>query len=478
MKWARQTGCRKGAARSCAGRGVPAWSMLLAAACLITLGCSGSKSSSPANSGSTPAPNPQGSSKLYFSPAMGDVYAATYSIDHTANTFVRKVYGFNNSPANGPTVTDSGVIASLSSGIVSLDTTYNENSTGTSTTYDPPLTGSWAVEIPGQAALIGMKDYATFTPAVPTGTCPAFSSPQTIQFVTIPNRLSTNAGGVVANNWNPQLETAYGSAQVSVNGTAVQFSSVAQSTFPANGKSGTPLMPGAGSASATCDPTFYGETIGVPSTVDVINPGTTESVPPSATIGIGPSGFLVEDAGSSQISGEPYENILGAGYGAIGMVRPAGAVSTSALVAARFQGFLYGSGGPTSSSASGNGFSLIGSFGYADLKASCPSPPAAKTSTMLFGGEFEDNDPSKHASGTCDLAIELGPQDGSSNGLYPAATVYVGAAFPMNGAGKSYSIPAVAIAGQIAGKYAIFLIATDTTGSPQQAWGIYLMQSK
>jgi hypothetical protein len=445
---------------------------------VLGLAISGCTSKSP-SSGTTPTPPtvPQGSSKLYFSPTMGDTYAATYAIDHTANTFTRKVYGFNQSPADGPTVTDSGKVSSLSNGILSLGTTYNESSSGVSTTYDPSLSGSWAVEIPGEAALIGMQDYPTFTPVVQTNVCPAFSTAQTIQFVTIPNRLSSNATMVVQGNWNPQLETAFGSAQITVSGAQVQFTSVKQSTFPSGGKAGTPVSPGPGSATATCDQTFYGSTIGVPNTVDVINPGTQESVPPSATIGVGPSGFLVEDAGSSQVTGEPYENILGAGYGAIGLPQPSSALSASTLATAQYQGFLYGSGGPVTAGGSGAGFSLVGSFGYSDLQASCPTLPAPKTGGTLFGGEFQKNDPSSHAFGNCDLAIDLGAADSGSNGLFPAATVYVAAAFPQNVAAKSYSFPAVAIAGQISGKYAIFLIGTDTTGSPQQAWGIYLIQS-
>jgi hypothetical protein len=86
--------------------------------------------------------------------------------------------------------------------------------------------------------------------------------------------------------------------------------------------------------------------------------------------------------------------------------------------------------------------------------------------------------------GNCDFAIDLGAQDSSTNGLFPSATVYVGAGFcPSNGSAacppvaQPYHFSAVAIAGQLNGKYAIFLIGEDTTGSPNQAWGIYLLQS-
>jgi len=445
----------------------------LSGALIVALAGCGSSSKT-----TTIAPPPPDPSQLYFSPTMGDVYASTYAIDNTANTFVRTVYGFDGSPANGGTVTDSGVVSTLPNGIVSLGIEYNENVSGVKTTYNPPLTGSWAVELPGQAALIGMTDYSSFTPAVPTGACPSLTIATTFQFVTIPNRFSPNEASVAANNWSPSLETAFGSVEVKTTGAAVNFSNVSQKTLPTNGApAGAPANPGPASVSAVCAPTFYGSTIGVPGSVIVINPGSNQSVPPTATVGIGPSGFLVEDAGFSQVQGQPYENVLGAGYGAIGLPKPSAALDTPTVAAAQYQGFLYGSGGPVNTTQSGPGFSRIASFGYTDLTASCPSLPTPSTGTVLYGGEFAGNDPSSHASGNCDLAIDLGTQDSGSSGLYPAATVYVTAGFPNNGIDKPYTFPAVAVAGQIDGKYAIFLIGADTTGLPMQAWGIYLLQS-
>jgi len=272
-------------------------------------------------------------SQLYFAPSLGDQYASTYAIDHTANTFVRDVYGFDGSSATGATVTDSGPISGLSNGIVSLETSYNKSTSGVQTIYNPPQTGNWAIEMPGQAALIGMKACTNFTPAVPTESCPSLTTPETFLFVTIPSRLSVNSASIVSNKWNPALETAFGTAQIGASGTSVQFSNVSQYTFPVNGAApGAPSNPGQASVTAACSPTYYGYTIGVLNSVTVINPGTAESIPPSATIGIGPSGFLVEDAGTSQIAGEPYENVLGAGYGAIGLPKPSSSLSAQALL--------------------------------------------------------------------------------------------------------------------------------------------------
>ena len=441
---------------------------------LMAAGC-GSSSTTSASTTAPADPSP-----LYFSPTLGDDYQAAYAIDHTATphpAFTRSVDYTNDSSADGLTVTDSGTFTTLSNGILDLDATYHNDLNGT-TTVNPPPTSNWAVELPGQAALIGMESYPNFTPAVPTGSCPSLATPETFLFVTIPNHLTITSTSIAGNRWNPLLETAFGTAQIGTNGTTVQFSNVSQFTFPVKGAApGAPINPGQASVAAACSSTFYGHTIGIPNSVTVINPGTGESVPPSATIGIGPAGFLVEDAGTSQIAGEPYENVLGAGYGAIGLPMPGSVLSAQTLAAAQYQGFLYGSGGPVSLSQTGPGFSHIASFGYSNLKTACPKLPTPPTATIIYGGEFANNDPSSNAYGNCDMAFDLGTQDAKTNGLYPAAKVYITASFPDNGIHSAYSFPAVAIAGQIGNKYAIFLIGVDTSGSPSQAWGIYLLQS-
>jgi hypothetical protein len=306
---------------------------------------------------------------------------------------------------------------------------------------------------------------------------------ETFQFVTIPKRLSTQTT-LVGNGWNPQLETAYGSVSIATTGATVQFSNISQHTLPAasGGAGGPPINPASTSATAVCSPTFFGQTISVPTSTTVINPGQGgQSVPPSATIGIGPSGFLAEDSGSPQgpaiASIPPYENVLGAGYGAIGLIEPASPISTSTLVSAQYQGILYGAASGSSSTVGSPGFRLIGSFGYSNLQTSCPTLPAPSTSTILYGGEFANNDPFSNSFGNCDLAIDLGSQSAGNNGLYAAATVYLSTSFPNNTQGAPYSFPAVAVAGQINGKNAIFLIGVDTVGTPSQPWGIYLLQS-
>ena len=104
---------------------------------------------------------------------------------------------------------------------------------------------------------------------------------------------------------------------------------------------------------------------------------------------------------------------------------------------------------------------------------------AATSSTLIDGGDFpkangQDNpSASPNGFGNCDLAIDLGTQGPSNNGSYPQATVWMGASYAANTTGKTYSFPAVAIAGQLNGKNAIFVLGVDST----QPWAIYLLQS-
>ncbi len=85
----------------------------------------------------------------------------------------------------------------------------------------------------------------------------------------------------------------------------------------------------------------------------------------------------------------------------------------------------------------------------------------------------DDPTTSTNGFGKCDLAIDLGTQDPANNGLYPNATVWMGSDYPASKTNKEYSFPAVAIAGQLNGKYAVFLIGYDST----QPWAVYLLQS-
>jgi hypothetical protein len=443
-------------------------------ASLLVFGLAGCSDSTKTTGG---GPNPIVVQK-YLAAGAGNLQS--YVIDSAAKTFVVSSYA-----SSGGSIQSSGSISQNANGVFDLNTTYLPGYT----ISGPPLTGNWLVSLTEQAVLSELEttdatgtSYTSFAPLVPVSTCPVLSKAGDFQFVTVPKKLSSGSKPV-STGWNPQIETAYGSVSISTNGNSVQFSNISQHTFPASngGTSGTLINPATSPSSGACSSTFFGQTISVPSSSTVVNPGSGQTISPTATIGIGPSGFLVEDAGllqgTTNSSVPPYDNVLGAGYGAIGLPKPSSALATSDVVAAQYQGILYGAASGSRAAVSDPGFRLIGSFGYPNLQTSCPTLPAPTTSTIIYGGEFASNDPSSNAFGNCDLAIDLGGQDSTNNGLYPAVTVYISGAFPFNSRQSAYSFPAVAIAGQINGKYAIFLIGVDTAGLPAQPWGIYLLQS-
>lgn len=451
-----------------------ALAFLSTALAVILSGCGGS-----AHITTSTASGPQ----LYMTPATydgtsGNSYSpATFSIDDAALSFEQQTYTLNNTQS-GAKINYSGDLASpgLARGLEELELTY-----ASGITYKTPQAGSgWAVELAGQSGGLAQLAGQSFVPLVPAVTCPSMSSAQTFLFVTLPASLIT--AGTGRDDWNPQLETAYGSVDISASGSTVTFDHIKQNILPSAG-GGTPANAPMSSVTGACSSTVYGNTVAIPANPTItIDPTGTETITPQAMLGIGPSGLLVEDNDSyvNALRGTFYENVLGAGTGAIGLPKPSSAVDATSLVGAQYLGFFYGSG--SSGATTWNGFSSVASFGFPSLPSTC-ADVAAKNSTMLYGGDFTGNNPAASAVqsgggfGNCDFAMDLGAQDTSTNGLYSKATVYVGSGFATNTTGKSYSFPAVAIAGQLNGKYAIFLIGEDTVGSPNQAWGIYLLQS-
>jgi len=109
--------------------------------------------------------------------------------------------------------------------------------------------------------------------------------------------------------------------------------------------------------------------------------------------------------------------------------------------------------------------------GISTVPSACAS--MATGANTLIGGDFTNDDPSTSSYGKGDVAIVLGSPQDSSNSLYPKATVCLDTNYAANTSGSIDTFSAVAIAGQINGKYAIFLIGDDNV----QPWTIYLLQS-
>jgi hypothetical protein len=466
----------------------------------MALWIAGCASSTTSSTSATPQQAPQ----TYFAPVVTGSDTGvpqTYIFDDTGAAFSQETFYLNLPEQVGPQVLNTGAFTVSPRGLRSLEisTTYIKNTT-TNTfapeNHKPPEAGSFAVELAGQdGGLVQMVGYPV-QPLVAATQCPNFTSPQTYQFVTIPapedqTFLSGPPIQQQSGTWDPTTDTAYGSVDIISSGSTVTFQNINQHTL----SSGAPAQPGASQVTGACGSTTLGYVTEIPAQYVVINPGISANGPPQATVGIGASGLLVEDNGSSaggtMADTSPvisYENVLGAGTGAVGLPLPPSTnpLSPSALAGAQYFGFIYGAG---QTNASGSNVvpwsSNLASFGFSNVPSNCP-PVGASTST-LCGGDFPVNpltglpDPGPNNTnnpnypyGKYDFAIDLGPASTSSNGgLYTQAIVYVLAGYAGNK--TTYSFHAVAIAGRLNGKYAIFLIGMDPTST--QPWAIYLLQS-
>ncbi|MEI9978443.1 MAG: hypothetical protein WDN23_05480 [Edaphobacter sp.] len=446
---------------------------------LCAIGCGGNKN----NSGTMPdqptAPT-QGPQTYFASYVAGTTSGGAtalggpiiYSIDDFAHVFSQSTFQLNPPSQQGPQVINTGTVAAGQRGLLSLGITTNySNSSGSfvATTYNPPKSGSFAIELAGQAGGLVQLVGQPVAPLVAATQCPNLKTAVTYQFLTIPGALlDSSTIGQQAGFWDPTIETAFGSVDVGSQASTVNFDNIHQMTLPSVGGSGSPSQQSKSPVTGTCGPTVFGSTITL-GQLSVTNPfpGGGNATPPQASVAIGPTGLLVEYSGG--------DYTLGAGTGAVGLPKPSSALDTSALRDAQYLGFVYGAGSYGGSLSAPTGWSShLTSFGFSSTPPSCASV-AATTGTLIYGGDYTNDDPttSKDGFGNCNLAIDLGTQDSSNNGLYPHATVWIGATYSANTTAKTYSLPAVAIAGQLNGKYAVFILGVDST----QPWAIYLLQS-
>jgi hypothetical protein len=409
-----------------------------------------------------------------------------YAIDDTADAFSQSIYGLGGSfHLQGPQVINAGgpdSVSKNSRGLLSLGITANyaySSSSGTYevTDYSPAKSGSFAFEISGQYGGLAQIVGQPAVPLVVASACPSLSTAQTWLFLTIPGGMTTNSSGK-AGAWSPTTDTAYGSAEISTSGSTVTFNNIKQYTLPSIGGTGTPSATATSPTTGVCGSTTLGYTTSVPGYAVATDPGLISLSEASATVGINSTGLLVEDNGilTSGTNTGTYENVLGAGTGAIGLPKPSSALDVSALRSAQYLGFVRGAGVYDAGSISAWS-SHLASFSYSSASSGCTSF-AAQTGTLsngIYGGDFTNDDPSTSSDGfgNCDLAIDLGTQDSANNGLFPNAKVWLGSTYAGNTTGKTYSFSVVAIAGKLNGKYAIFLLGVDST----EPWTVYLLQS-
>lgn len=393
-----------------------------------------------------------------------------------------------------PSAVISGTFTTAPTGFLSITENFAPSGSGFIAPQNPPLTGAWAVEIPGAGAMANLLSVSS-TGTVISGpaamaenpACPNYTNPVPYLYVVVPTP-------TVA------ADTAdYGGVSVSTAGSAVTFST-------------QPFLVGAVSQQPTtstggCSNSNFGPVTAFPLN-GFTNPANLE------LISMAPAGLLV----SSFPGGDP--GAFGGGSGVMGVTVPSAAVNVSTVVGAQYNGFFYSPQNAATSSydvtvlASSYGDNNAASTACSTLNASLMANfnqgartiAALPSANTIYGGEFltgsgsgQDNDPGgANGSENCDVAIDLGAQDSTSNGLFPHATVFIGSNYPPFSSSHpwecfgtnltcSVSFPAAAVVGTVQGQYVIFVVGSAATnpaaqlpnnvGSPvAQQLGIYLFQ--
>ena len=436
------------------------------------------------NGNSFPQPKQGSGPHTYFVAAISsptfhsdiNAFPTVLSIDRVANTFQQAEFNFSGvNPSAGSAIATSGSLLATMRPLLALQTSYTFTGTFPGVTNPKPVTDAFALEIPGEGGFALLKGQPV-APFVSNVVCPQIAKPESFLFLSIPAPLTSLDKSSVNGNlyyFNLGTDTAYGTVSVSTGAAgSLSFSSVSQGIFPTTGATMMPPTPPAPpSQTGSCAPGIFGNVTNVPGTVMITNPGSSQTISPTATIGISPGGLLVENSGATS-SGTasptpPFANVLGAGLGTVGLP-VSSSVTPSTLASAQFQGFFFNPGTTTGISQT----SVPASFGFVTQPSSCPVV-AHPTGSVLYGGDYPSNDPTKSSDGfgNCNNAIDLGVPDPTTNGLFPFAAIY-----PSRG--RAY--PAVAIAGQIAGKYAVFVLGVDPStvaATSRQMHGIYLLQT-
>jgi hypothetical protein len=408
------------------------------------------------------------------------------TIDHAANTVGISFYA----PNQGTLIPKElmyGSFAAANTGFLGI----TEDFSG-SLPVNPPTTGAWAVEIPGAGVLANFLNLSSGSsvsagPAAmaENSACPDFSSQTPFLYVTVPQPSGTG---------NP---ADYGKVSISVQGSDVTFSST-PFKLGAVAQTPTTVTGGCSISNLGAVMAYPMNTFGSPGTEDLIS--------------VGASSFLVSSFVNQNLS--PATGVFGGRAGVVGVVQPSAPVGVSAVLGAKYNGFVYtpqnqvqeknyditelassfGDDSATSQACSALQASLSANNGQGAMTV-----PVLPSANSLYGGEYLTvsgagavNDPTG-ASGSenCDLVIDLGTQDSSTNGLFPNATVFIGSSFPPNSATTPWtcpgtadcatSFPAAAIVGQVKGQYVIFVTAIAPAGQLPgnqfaQPVGIYLFQ--
>jgi hypothetical protein len=341
---------------------------------------------------------------------------------------------------NGPVV--EGTFTTTASGVINITET-----TGTGRAVNTPQADAWLVEMTGVGAIGNFLQFDDGTiyggdAVVMAGNteCPSFSKATRFLFVTVPG----------SSNY-------YGTTDINTQGSSVDFNTSYYTL-------GQPLTnPTTSLGDAACSTTEFGSVISYP--VNQLaggNPGYSA---------IGESQFLV-----GAIPAPAYNNSLYVVQNVVGLAMPSSAISTTALSSTHFIGLLENPSAVKSSAYDPS--VLAGAFGdEAGSSSACSSFQAGITVSLankslsqapsaraIYGGDFPKTTtnptagPGASGTETCDMAIDLGTQDATNNGLFPGAQLYTGTSTAVT------STSGTAIVSQIDGR-SVILFRTYSTGS-------------
>jgi hypothetical protein len=420
-----------------------------------------------------------------FLVTINPVGHSSASFDHSANQI--GVSAIITNPSNPsavvPTQVLSGTFTAANTGFLAVSEDFATTNSGYAP-QNPPLTGAWAVEIPGAGALANLLSVnTTNTPATVSAApsamadntvCPDFVPQNSFLYVNVPN--PSTLSSVDTSN--------YGMVGIITQGSAVTFSATPYLVGPLSGTTST--VTGGCSVSTLGAVTSYPlNSFGQSSNVELIS--------------IGKSGLLVSSFNASG-SGSTV-GAFGGGNGVIGVQEPSSPVDVSSVVNVKYNGFMYAPRNGVSGTydhtvlASAFGNHAGDSPACSVLQASILANHGQGAGTVasipftdtIYGGEFltvgsssSVNDPSGAlGSENCDVAITLGIQDSNNAGLFPNATIFIGSNYPPFSASNPWncfgttsvcavSFPAAAVVGLVQGQYVIFVIASANSNPPAQ----------
>jgi hypothetical protein len=280
--------------------------------------------------------------------------------------------------------------------------------------------------------------------ATHSAACPAFSSPETFNFIA---QGTTNQG-------DPIIHVAYGSVQITQGGAdSWSFSNFTMYDLSGNSLSPSPIP------DATCPATLEGFVLVSPLTNTKLSPANTPYGPAQITTGVSPSGLLVIDQGQD----EAYSQALGYSYsnfdatptgpvGLLGVVKPSAALNVGDMVGKRYAGF------------ESDPLSALGTI--AVVFGTTPG-----SGSTITGGGFPKDDVTQQSR--ADTTFELGAQSAQTPGLFPSVTLTQPDTFSVcagtpSGGTDSHGNPTcifhgAAVAGLVNGKYVIYTNINDPT---------------